>query len=169
MSRQSIQASPANYNINVAASSSTTSIITPSLYPLAEPSPRQVDGAAMDYLLMEMVHTLRASSAVAATRMKKIEKEMIDAGLLTPPQAVPASQARREAHAQGSQRDSLRSLASTPASQRETEDEELRIRLENVGIHVGSNIAERYVFMISLINILKCRFAYNSCAICTLD
>lgn len=108
---------------------------------------RMVDGAAMDYLLIEMVHTLRASSAVATARSKKTEQEMVDAGLIPPPPAVPPPLAG----IRDSQRDSMASTASGSRSGStkpglgplDEEDEAVRSRLETIGLHVGANFTER--------------------------
>lgn len=90
---------------------------------LADPPQRQIDAAFMDYFSIEMVNTLRISSTVATTRAKKLEQEMLQAGLI-PPATAP-----------------LRS-----------EDEEaVRVRLESIGMHVGANITEKYLY-------LDCRF-----------
>ena len=124
-------------------SSNLAAYISPTLAALADPPNRQVDAAVMDYFLIEMVNTLRASSAVATARSKKIEQEMMDAGLLPPPAPVPP--AKKE-----SARDSTTSLLSTPrvggrATPADEEDEALRTRLEAVGIHVGANYTERCI------------------------
>jgi hypothetical protein len=101
---------------------------------LADPPARLVDGAAMDYLLIETVNALRVSSAVASARARKIERDMVEAGLvpLPPPPAK-----------QQNPRDSA-SSASGKISGPADEDEEVRSRLEAIGIHVGGNFAERY-------------------------
>ncbi|PFH47197.1 hypothetical protein AMATHDRAFT_152747 [Amanita thiersii Skay4041] len=120
----------------------TTTITMSSLATLAEPPLRYIDGAAMDYFLIEMVNTLRESSAIATARAKKIEKQMVDAGLL-PHAPQPAPQAPLKETA----RDSTTSLGSKSASGKQyavDEDEEaLRVRLEAIGVHVGANFAER--------------------------
>jgi trafficking protein particle complex subunit 6 len=105
----------------------------PSLAALADPQPRLVDAAAMNYFLIEAVQTLRHSSAVADARAKKIEDEMIEAGLIRPP--LPP-QARKD-----TQRDSVGAGSSAPTDE---EEEGLRARLEAIGLHVGANITERY-------------------------
>jgi trafficking protein particle complex subunit 6 len=106
----------------------------PSLATLADPQQRLVDAAAMDYFLIEAVQTLRHSSAVAEARAKKVENEMIEAGLIpaSPPPQVKAK------------KDALRELtgAGSPAPS-DDEDEGLRARLEAIGLHVGENITER--------------------------
>lgn len=106
----------------------------PSLAALGDPQPRFVDAAAMDYFLIEAVQTLRHSSAVAEARAKKIEDEMIDAGLIPPP-PPPQVKAKKDA-----QRDSVGTGSSVP---NDDEDEGLRARLEAIGLHVGANITER--------------------------
>ncbi|KAF8880924.1 TRAPP complex subunit trs33 [Gymnopilus junonius] len=113
-----------------------------SLAQLADPPLRQIDGAAMDYFLIEMVATLRESAAFATARAKKLEAEMIESGLIPPPQAVPSSIKKDTA------RDSVTSLASRTGSasgkgQVDEEEEPVRQRLEAIGMHVGANFSER--------------------------
>lgn len=108
----------------------------PSLSTLADPPVRMMDGPAMDYFLIELVSTLRASSAVAVARTKKVEQEMVEAGLLPappPPGATPSN------------RDSLASTSSKPDGKGllDEEEEAVRLRLESIGTHVGANVAER--------------------------
>jgi trafficking protein particle complex subunit 6 len=125
-------------------SKAASSLVTPSLAALADPPMRYVDGAMMDYFLIEVVNTLRESSAVATARSKKIEKEMIEAGLIPPPQpVVPALPLKTE-----NPRDSTVSLNSRTSGKNAVVDEEeeaIRTRLEAIGMHVGANFAERYV------------------------
>ena len=94
----------------------------------------------MDYFLIELVHTLRASSAVAVARTKKVEQEMIEAGLLSPPPTVPPATPPK--------RDSISTASSKAESKLATDDEEeaLRLRLESIGAHVGANVAERSIY-----------------------
>ncbi|KAI0735763.1 transport protein particle component [Earliella scabrosa] len=124
---------------NTATRPSSTTASVPSLAAVADPAPRYVDGAAMDYFVIEMVNTLRASSAVATARAKKVEQEMIDAGLMPPPTAVPPalkkSQLRESVGSDGSR--------ASISKDGKDEDEELRARLEAIGMHVGANMAER--------------------------
>lgn len=113
--------------------------ISPSLSALADPPNREIDSAVMDYLLIEMVRTLRESAAVATARRKAVEQEMINAGLIPPP--TQAQHVKKE-----SARDSTTSLSSiraTPKSAVDEEEEPLRTRLEAIGIHAGANYAER--------------------------
>jgi hypothetical protein len=105
-----------------------------SLAALADPQSRLVDAAAMDYFLIEAVQTLRHSSAVAEARAKKVENEMVEAGLIPPP---PPTQTKAKKDAQ---RDSIGIGSSAPS---DDEDEGLRARLEAIGLHVGANITER--------------------------
>ncbi|PCH33186.1 TRAPP complex subunit trs33 [Wolfiporia cocos MD-104 SS10] len=98
---------------------------------MADPPLRQIDGAAMDYFLIEAVNTLRASSAVAAARAKKVERDMIESGLIPPP--VPGQK--------DEQRDSTGSNARGKGPVDE-EEEAVRTRLEAIGMHVGANITE---------------------------
>lgn len=128
-SRQSIQLPPMN-----------------SLSALADPPQRHIDSAAMDYFLIEMVNTLKTSAAVATTRAKKLEQEMIEAGLAPPPVAVPPPLPLKKESA----RDSVTSLASRSGSVTgkavlDEDEEALRVRLENIGSHVGANITEKCV------------------------
>lgn len=113
-----------------------------SLALLADPPARLIDAAVMDYLLIEAVSALRASSAVAAARAKKIEQEMAEAGILPPlPPPLPSKP-------QQSQRDSIASTISRTqsASADDDDDEGVRTRLEAIGFHVGGNFVERYCF-----------------------
>ena len=123
-----------------ASSDTMTSPASPStLALLADPPVRLVDGAAMDYLLIEAVTALRASAAVAAARAKKIEQEMADAGLLPPPPPSPVTKPPQ------SHRDSIGSTTSRTqaTSADDDEDEGVRTRLEAIGLHVGGNFVER--------------------------
>ncbi|KIP07335.1 hypothetical protein PHLGIDRAFT_105806 [Phlebiopsis gigantea 11061_1 CR5-6] len=116
----------------------TPSSSIPTLSALADPPARVMDGAAMDYFLIELVNTVRASSAVAVARTKKVEQEMIDAGLLPvpPPNAAAAP---------ASMRDSMASTGSKLDGKiaRDEDEEAVRLRLESIGMHVGANVAER--------------------------
>lgn len=100
---------------------------------LADPPARYVDGALMDYLIIETVSALRVSATVSAVRAKKIEQEMAETGLLPPP---PVSKSHE-------QRDSIGSTTARSSSYVDEEDEGLRSRLEAMGLHVGANLAER--------------------------
>ncbi|KAG1746830.1 NO signaling/Golgi transport ligand-binding domain-containing protein [Suillus lakei] len=100
---------------------------------LADLPVRMVDSAAMDYLLIEAVNALHVSSAVAFARARKIERDMVEAGLVPPP-PPPAKQQNL--------RDSASSTSGkilVPAD----EEEGVRSRLEAIGMHVGNNFAER--------------------------
>ena len=112
---------------------------------LADPPTRYIDAAAMDYLLIEMVATLRESAAVATARQKKIEQEMTEAGLLPPPLPIPTL--RKE-----TARDSVTSVVSRTGSASgkvpvDEEEEPIRQRLESIGMHVGSNFTERSMLL----------------------
>ncbi|KAF8220814.1 transport protein particle component [Tricholoma matsutake] len=117
-----------------------SAVVPPNLVALADPPIRQIDGSAMDYFLIEMVNTLRVSSAVAAARSKKIEQEMIEAGLLPPPPPAHSLPTNNEPA-----RDSVTSLTSRTAikSGLDEEEEGVRTRLEGIGMHVGANFTER--------------------------
>jgi hypothetical protein len=93
----------------------------------------------MDYLLIELVNALRVSSAVAAARTRKIEQEMIEAGLI-PAAPAPLPPSKKDP----AQRDSLTSAGSN-GKQRDVEEEAVRARLEAIGLHVGANFTERCV------------------------
>jgi len=102
----------------------------------------------MDYFLIEVVNTLRESSAVAVARTKKVEQEMIEAGLLPPPgtniNGPSTSSSKRESTMRDSTRDSMGSgISKGDNGPLDEEEEGLRQRLEAIGMHVGANIAER--------------------------
>jgi len=132
----------------------TAAALVPTLAALADPPIRQIDASVMDYLLIEMVNTLRSSSAVATARSKKIEQEMIEAGLLPPP--PPPLPVLSVPTKNESPRDSVTSLGSRAAGKLGLDEEEegVRIRLEGIGIHVGANFTERYVCHI--LDVLLC-------------
>ena len=109
---------------------------------LADPPTRMVDGAAMDYFLIEAVNALRVSSAVAAARAKQIERDMTEAGLVPPPPTK-----------QQNPRDSAISTTGKISGPVD-EEEGVRSRLEAIGMHVGGNFAERYIVYMPMFNIL---------------
>ncbi|KAG6890870.1 hypothetical protein C0992_012006 [Termitomyces sp. T32_za158] len=116
-----------------------SSLVPQSLAALADPPVRQVDAAAMDYLLIELVNTLKESSAVATARQRKVEKEMIEAGLIPPPVPTAPAVPKKE-----SPRDSVTSLNSKSGKTASVDEEEaVRVRLEAIGTHVGANFTER--------------------------
>lgn len=86
-----------------------------SLQSLANPESRQIDTVVLDYFLIEAVESLRLSSSVANKRQIALEEEMARAHLLKQP------------------------ITKGPDSN----EEALRIRLETIGVHVGSNLVER--------------------------
>ena len=100
---------------------------------LADPPTRYVDGALMDYLVIEAVVALRVSAGVSAAHARQVEQEMAEAGLLPPP---PVSKPHDH-------RDSMGSTIARSLSYVDEEDEDLRSRLETMGLHVGANLAER--------------------------
>jgi len=113
-----------------------------------------IDGCAMDYFLIEAVNTLRASSAVALARAKKVEQEMIDAGLIPAPVPVPhpllINMRESGSGSASTDGDSIGSAGSKGTSGfaksgggGEEEEEAVRTRLEAIGLHVGANFAER--------------------------
>jgi hypothetical protein len=106
---------------------------------LADGAPRVMDRPAMDYFLIELVPTLRASAAVAAARAQAQERAMVDAGLLPPAPPGKASRASEPASAVN-----RTSAAAAAAAGREPDDEDgLRRRLDALGQHVGAQLAER--------------------------
>ena len=124
-------------------SSTSTATLAGNLADFAEPPTNLMDAPALDYFFIEMVNTLRHSSAVAISRTKKIEQEMADAGLMPVPTPAPTTLKKsqlRESIASNASRSSL-----SKDVKEEDEEEELRSRLESIGMHVGANIAERYV------------------------
>ena len=116
----------------------TGSLSSPLVTAMSDAPVRFMDGAAFDFFLIEMVNTLRMSSAHAQARARKVEQEMIDAGLLPAPLPSPAI---RKEH-----RDSATSLTSKATTKVDDEEEGLRLRLEAIGMHVGANITEKYVY-----------------------
>ncbi|KAF9071481.1 transport protein particle component [Rhodocollybia butyracea] len=134
-------------SLQIPSSTSSSSIpahLTP-LAALTDPPIRHVDSAMMDYFLIEVVNTLRESSKVALNREREREKEMVEAGLI-PPLALPAKDNKDGTI---SARDSTGSLASTKGGKTaaagpiDEEEEALKLRLEAIGMHVGSNFSER--------------------------
>ncbi|KAI5122697.1 hypothetical protein M0805_009750 [Coniferiporia weirii] len=142
--RNSLQ-SPA-YTSSAASSSS---LVTPVLSLLADPPVKLADAAALDYLLIEMVHTLRASAGVATERVRRVENEMLAAGLISGPTLPDKERVKRDGResvgSAGTRTNSSTELGVAAAAAAEGEDgeEELRVRLEAIGVHVGGNIAER--------------------------
>ncbi|TEB29276.1 transport protein particle component [Coprinellus micaceus] len=137
----------------MASRASTSSLAPATLAALSDPPAKLVDGAAFDYFLIEMASTLRESAAVAYARAKRVEQEMLEAGLLPVNPTATATQASMSKKAGGGPpgaRDSVTSLSSTrgsksnaAASQIDEEDEPLRSRLETIGVQVGSRFVER--------------------------
>ncbi|KAH8111484.1 transport protein particle component [Phellopilus nigrolimitatus] len=136
----------------ISSAASSSSLVTPSLSLLADPPIRLADAAAHDYLLIEMVHTLRASASVAAERVRRIEREMLEAGIVlgpAPPEKGAALKEKDRLKKEG--RDSVGSAGSSTAGvtlgakavDGEGDEEGLRTRLEAIGVNVGGNIAER--------------------------
>ena len=135
--------------------SSTQPAASLSLATLADPPIKQMDTAAMDYFLIEMVATLRESAAVATARQKKIEQEMLENGLIPPPAPVPMTLKK-----DSSARDSVTSLVSRSGSAAgkgslDDDEEPVRQRLEAIGMHVGGNFSERFVFRVLMYVLLR--------------
>ena len=138
---------------------SSTSLVTPSLSVLADPPVRLVDAATYDYLVIEMVHALRSSAEVSAARIRAVEDEMRTAGLLPapPPPEKEKVVEDRERMSTATKRETRSSLGSAGFGMRvgstadlnaglsasEPLEEDLRVRLETIGVQVGGNIAER--------------------------
>lgn len=126
-------------------SRSSFNVVSAPLSELADPPTRLMDAAAMDYFMIELVPTLRRSAAIATERRKKLEKEMVDAGLIPPPAPPPKVDKPRES--QGPH-DSVTSLTSKISkSPIDDEEEAVRVRLETIGMHVGANFSERCAFL----------------------
>ncbi|KZT24649.1 TRAPP complex subunit trs33 [Neolentinus lepideus HHB14362 ss-1] len=140
--RNSFQGAPASMIPSSSSSSSTAA----SGLALADAAPRQMDGPVMDYFLIEVVNVLADSSKFATSRVKKIEQEMIEAGLMSASPPVPAKK-EKEKEKEYNVRDSTTSLTSqkgTVKAEPLTDEEEAqRLRLEAIGLHVGANICER--------------------------
>ncbi|EIN13142.1 TRAPP complex subunit trs33 [Punctularia strigosozonata HHB-11173 SS5] len=115
--------------------------------PLADAPPRLMDGAAMDYFLIETVAALRASAGVAVARAREIEREMVDAGLVPPPPPpAPLLKKERERERERERESAGSTLASAVTAGKaplDEDEEEVRVRLESIGAHVGANLAER--------------------------
>jgi len=134
-------------------STTTQPQIPLSLAVLADPPIRMVDSCAMDYFLIEAVNALRASSAVASARARKVEQEMIEAGLIPAPAPVlPPLNVRESTSGSvtvSGGRDSVGSTSSSKGGIASTkgggsdEEEAVRARLESIGMHVGANFTER--------------------------
>ena len=113
----------------------TGSLSSPLVTAMADASIRYMDCAAFDLFVIEMVNTLRVSSAHAQARALRVKQGMIDAGLLPTPQPTPGT--RRDT------RGSVMSLSSNVTTKAGDEEEGLKLRLEAIGIHVGANITGR--------------------------
>lgn len=105
----------------------------PTLRTLAYPPQKQVDAAAYDILIIEMVRTLRESASVARKRERELEEEMIENGLIEKKAAAPMTAAR----------DSTGGGLPAVKSAVEEDEEAVRVRLESIGMHVGTNLVER--------------------------
>lgn len=160
-----------------AAAASSSSLITPSLSALSDPPVRLADAAALDYLGIEMVHTLRDSSRTALARIRELENEMRDAGLdpsPAPPEKAPALKDKERLKNDG--RDSPGGVRMRVASSMGTvsgvevevdeEEQNLRLRLEAIGLHVGANIAERSVLSYPLIYVRMLLFIHALGRLC---
>jgi trafficking protein particle complex subunit 6 len=120
----------------------------------------------MDYFLIELVNSLRASAAVATARAKQTEKEMVDAGLIPPPLPQPPALPLKKDLPRDSY-SSISSRSSTPAQAKQPamdEDEEaVWLRLEAIGVHVGSNFTERYSPISSSLSLTQTHPVYRLC------
>ncbi|PAV21664.1 transport particle component [Pyrrhoderma noxium] len=145
---------------------SSSSLVTPSLTLLADPPIRLADGAALDYLMIEMVGVLRESAGVANERVRKVEREMKEAGLVDATSGTGAGKEKGKKEGResigvgvpgggaGGTRSRVSSIAGmstvgdiispAPAGPEESDEEEsVRTRLEAIGLHIGGNVAER--------------------------
>jgi len=138
-------------SLQIAPTIAASSLVTPNLAALADPPTRHVDAALMDYFLIELVNTLRASSAVATARSKKVEQEMIEAGLIPAP--APPVLTRKKETARDSQT-SLTTRSGGKSTVMEEEEEAVRARLEAIGLHVGANFTERCARAIFHVDVL---------------
>jgi hypothetical protein len=130
----------------------TSAMASSQLAALADSGPRMMDRPAMDYFLIELVPTLRASAAVAQARAQRQEQEMVDAGLLppAPPGKGPQSAVSRSSAA----------LTSAVTKEKPEEEEDVvRKRLDAIGQHIGANIVERSVSS-SSITLYSCLTVY---------
>jgi len=92
----------------------------------------------MEFLMIELVHTLRESARTAMKKSRTQEEEMVAAGLLP----APASSSITTPSLRGSS--SVRdSMASEDSKVFEEEEDALKSRLESIGAVVGGNLAER--------------------------
>ncbi|KAJ7794170.1 TRAPP complex subunit trs33 [Mycena olivaceomarginata] len=129
----------------IVPSTSAGTLAPQNLVALADPPVRQIDAAVMDYFIIELVNTLRASAAVATERSKKIEAEMVEAGLIPAPPVLPPQPLKKDAPSARDSTTSLNSRASTGGrpSVADEAEEAVRTRLEAIGLHVGANFTER--------------------------
>ncbi|KAK7047223.1 hypothetical protein VNI00_006889 [Paramarasmius palmivorus] len=131
-----------SFQASASQSKQMSSLVPPTLAALADPPTRFVDGAMMDYFLIEVVNTLRESSAVATARSKKIEKEMLESGLIPPTPAVTQPSTPRDSVTSLNSRNTGKATAVV-----DEEEEAIRIRLDAIGMHIGANFVERYALV----------------------
>lgn len=91
---------------------------------LANPNAAQIDASVLDYFLIEAVNTLKESTAVSSRRQKRLEEEMIKSNVLQP-----------------------NTTTQTPAQEKDRQEDLLKARLENLGIHAGASLVERYAYI----------------------
>ena len=114
---------------------------------LADPAIRHVDAIIVDYLVMEAVQTLRASTVIAMAKRRQREKDLVDAGLVLPDEqapAVPKKDVNRESMASIASKTTTMTTTTTKVEEG-PDEEEVYSRLEAIGVHIGSNVAERCV------------------------
>jgi hypothetical protein len=87
------------------------------LVTLANSTATQIDVSVLDYFLIETINTLRQSAERAISRQRELEEEMSKSNIL---HQIPVRDA-----------------------QHNMPEEALKIRLENLGVHVGSALVER--------------------------
>jgi hypothetical protein len=82
-----------------------------------------------------MVRTLRESASVARKRERELEEEMAENGLVEKKPAPAVAAATRD------------SIGGVPAAKGVVDEAEeaVRVRLESIGMHVGTNLVERYI------------------------
>ncbi|EJT98896.1 transport protein particle [Dacryopinax primogenitus] len=125
---------------------STASLLTPALLTLSSPPQAQVDINVVEYLLIEATRALADSARVAQSSKDAVEQAMRDAGWLPAPDAGKGetTAAAREA-ALGRLKDQVREEVERARRAKKEDDDEgaVRLRLENMGVQVGGNLAEK--------------------------
>lgn len=111
---------------------------------LAAPPTHQIASETHHYLLLQMVATLRLSSSVAKQRKTKQEKEMIAEGLLPASMATPMNA-------------SLGSDGSRTTTGGQDDEQDIKMRLDDLGFRIGGDLAERSVLSFRTIRLASGR------------